>query len=177
MKTGALLTTITLVVSLGSTGDVSAAGLSIEPGGLLLQDVPLGQARSIAGVSGISFVVHNRDGIAHEYHITVHKPSKTGAGKWTEGYCEIPDVSWVKPVPDILTIPPDSSASFDITIELPDDAELYNQKWEVTLAVESAPIPGLNVALALYPSIQIETKSGPEAEIKPQKEVKGQSSE
>lgn len=158
MRRIAVLAAILLGALAVSCGDSNAAGLSIKPGGLLLQEVPVGEARSVVESSGISFVVYNRDSIRHEYHVTAHRPSETGNGGWAEGYSEIPDPAWVRPVPDVLTIPPGGSASFDVSIELPDDDGLYGRKWAVTLAVESAPVPGINVALALYPAIQIETK-------------------
>ena len=163
----ALITAIVLAASQAWTADLSAAGLSIEPGGLLLQDIPIGEARSVVESSGISFVVHNRDGISHEYRISAHRPSEAGNGKCAKGYCEIPDASWIKPAPDVLTIPPGSSASFDVVIDLPDDGRLYNQKWIAVLAVESVPTPGANVALALYPALQIETMASDLAQARP----------
>jgi hypothetical protein len=141
------------------TGPLEAAGLRIEPGGLLIRDVPVGETRSIVESSGITFVVYNRDDIAHRYRISAHRPSEAGNGRWPKGYCEIPEASWVVPVPEVIEIPADSSASFDVLIKVPDDGGLYNRKWAVTLAVESARVGGKNVALALYPLLQIETKT------------------
>jgi hypothetical protein len=161
VKRIALFSAAVLAVSLLAwTGESSASGLRIEPGGLLLQDVPVGEARSVVESSGIEFVVHNRDSIPHQYRVSAHRPSETGNGRWPKGYCEIPDASWIILTPDVLEIAAGSSASFDVMIGLPDDAGLYNQKWAVTLAVESAPVKGsMNVALALYPALQIETQA------------------
>jgi hypothetical protein len=163
-----VVTAAVVVAALGAgSPDAPAAGLTVEPGGLLIQDVPVGEARSVVDASGISFVVHNRDEISHSYAISVHRPSRAGNGAWPRGYCEIPDASWIRPVPEILTIPPGSSAVFDLEIDVPDDARLYNQKWAATLSVESVPVPGINVALALYPSIQIETRAVVGAKARP----------
>jgi hypothetical protein len=170
VRTVAIFTAIILAAATAPCGSSFAAGLSITPGGILLQDVPVGEARSVVESSGISFVVHNRDAISHEYHITAYRPSDTGNGKWAEGYIEIPDAAWIRPVPEVLTIPAGESGSFDVEVELPDDTDLCGQKWAVTLAVESAPTPGINVALALYPAIQIETaarNAQPSVESKP----------
>jgi hypothetical protein len=147
--------------------DALAAGLTVEPGGLLIQDIPIGEARSVVEASGISFVVYNRDEIGHSYVVSAHRPSRAGNGAWPSGYCEIPDASWIRPVPETLTIPPGSSAVFDLEIEVPDDAHLYNQKWAATLSIESVPVPGVNVALALYPCIQIETVAREGAQARP----------
>ncbi len=167
MRSIALTTTILFVALQTWSAGVSAAGLSLEPGGLLLQDVPVGETRSVVESSGISFVLHNRDAMCHEYRISAHRPSATGNGNWAEGYSEIPDPSWIVPVPDVLVIPPGSSASFDVTVDVPGDGRFYNQRWAVTLAVESVPTPGTNVALALYPALQIETKAQDKAEVRP----------
>jgi hypothetical protein len=162
MRRSATFAVILLAALLLGHGYSYAAGLSMVPGGLLVQDVPVGAARSVAESSGISFVVYNRDTVSHEYHIAAHRPSETGNGKWAKGYSEIPDASWITPVPHVLVIPAGESRSFDVRIQLPDDESLYGRKWAVTLAVESAPAPGANVALALYPAIQIETRTVPE---------------
>lgn len=159
MKRTALFPAAVLAISLLiCAGDSDAAGLRVEPGGLLIQKVPVGEARSVVESVEMAFVVYNRDSIPHSYCISAHRPSRTGNGKWPRGYDEIPDASWIVPTPDVLEIPAGSSASFDVVIEVPDDARLYNQKWAVTMAVEGKPVKGRNVALALYPMLQIETR-------------------
>jgi hypothetical protein len=152
---------------LASGGESLASGLKIEPGGLLVQEVPVGEARSLVESSGMKFVVYNHDDIPRLYRVSAHRPSDTGNGKWPRGYSEIPDASWIVPTPDVLEIPADSSASFDVLIQLPDDARLYNQKWAVTLEVESDHVNGKNVALALYPIVQIETRANALSDSRP----------
>ena len=149
------------------TGVPGATGLRIEPGGLLIQDVPIGEARSVVESSEIEFTLYNRDDISHLYRISAHRPSEAGNGKRPRGYDEIPDPSWVIPTPNVLEIPAGSSGSFDVVIDLPEDERLYNQKWAVTLAVEGRPVKGRNVALALYPALQIETRPRGPAETRP----------
>jgi len=169
MKRIALLAAVIPAIGLMVwAGEPAATGLRIEPGGLLIQNVPIGEARSVIESSEIEFTVHNRDDIPHVYRISAHRPSEAGNGKWPTGYDEIPDPSWVSPTPDVLEIPAGSSGSFDVVIELPEDERLYNQKWAVTLAVESRPVKGRNVALALYPSLQIETRPQEPAEQRPE---------
>lgn len=157
MRRVVFATAVLLVALQAWSGETLSAGLSVEPGGILLQDVPVGEARSVVESSGISFVVHNRDNARREYRISVHKPSNAGNGNWPRGYCEIPDPSWIRPLPEVLIIEPESSASFDVVVEIPGDRRLSNQKWAATLAVEGTPVAGTNVALALYPLLQIET--------------------
>jgi len=157
MRRGTLLLTLLIAGLVARPAPVRAAGLAIEPGGLLLQDVPVGQARSVEQASGIRFVVSNRDDVEHEYTIYCARPSQTGNGRWPRGYAEIPDPRWVRPDQGSLVVPPGGERSFDVIIEIPEAEEHYNQKWAVTVAVEGEPAPGSNVALALYPMIQIET--------------------
>lgn len=157
MRRVVFVAAILLVALQAWSGEALSAGLSVEPGGILLQDVPVGEARSVVESSGISFVVYNRDNARREYRISVHKPSNAGNGNWPRGYCEIPDPSWIRTVPEVLIIEPESSASFDVVVEIPDDRSLSNQKWAATLAVVGTPLAGTNVALALYPLLQIET--------------------
>lgn len=158
-KTFLVPATVLAITILAWASESDAAGLRIEPGGLLIQDVPVGEAQSVVESSGVAFVVYNRDSIPHKYHISSNRPSEAGSGKWPKGYCEIPDPSWIVPTPHVLEIPADSSASFDVLIKLPDDEQLHNQKWAVTLAVQGKPVKGRNVALALYPLLQIETRT------------------
>ena len=58
-----------------------------------------------------------------------------------EGYEHIPDISWVKVIPDILYIPKKSSGEFLVSIVIPDDKrELhYNESWEVWTITSSPP--------------------------------------
>ena len=164
----ALAPATVLAITLSAwSGESGAAGLRIEPGGLLIQDVPVGETRSVVESSGIAFVVYNRDNVPHVYRISAHRPSQAGNGKWPRGYCEIPDPSWIVPTPDVLEIPAGSSASFDVLVRLPEDDRLHNQKWAVTLEVKSDPVKDRNVALALYPSLQIETLTGELPDVRP----------
>lgn len=79
-----------------------------------------------------------------DYRITVHNPSSHGINvsarianpspdKKTENYSYIPDLSWVKTVPEIMYIPADSSRELGLSMDIPDTEKPlhYNERWEV----------------------------------------------
>jgi len=87
------------------------------------------------------------------------------------GYSQIPDVSWIKVVPEELYIPGLSSEFVEIFIDVPESEQslYYNEKWE-TLVVFTPPVKpggGINVQIELAVKLFIKTPSGEEARIKP----------
>ena len=50
----------------------------------------------------------------------------------SEGYSYIPDLSWIKIEPEIIYLPPNSSSTFEVIIQVPKDEQSkhFNERWE-----------------------------------------------
>lgn len=87
------------------------------------------------------------------------------------GYTQIPDVSWIKVVPEELYIPGGSSDFVEVFIEVPEGEQSshYNKKWEALVVFNPPNKPGgaINVQIELAVKLFIETPSGEEARIQP----------
>ncbi len=134
-------------------------GLRVQPGGLLVQYVPLGTTYDFSENVGIPLTIYNRDVSPHTYLLSTDKPSTVAARKWLKGYLEIPDPSWFWFEKDEVKVEPNSKAEVKMYLNIPDEEKYYNQHWTVALGVKGKPEPGQMLALAVYPRIQIETLS------------------
>lgn len=148
---------LVLAVTLALIGLVTAGGLRVQPGGLLIQNVPPGLDYDIYKTTGIQLEIFNNDDREHTYTITSKKPSEVGLGVGGE-YSEIPDTSWFYYSKNEVTIPANSSTAIRMFLSIPDDEKYLSKKWEVIIAVEGKAVGGETFSLAAFPKIQIETK-------------------
>lgn len=134
-------------------------GLSVQPGGLLIQYVKLGQTYDLYEKAGIALLIENKDSQPHTYILTTSKPSQVGNKKWLKGYLEIPDASWFWFAENEVTVAPQSKKEVKMFLKIPPEDKYYNQHWTVSLGVSGKPEAGQMLALAVYPRYQIETES------------------
>ena len=105
---------------------------------------------------------------SHDVKVTV-KVDNPSIQALSEGYSYIPDLSWIKVVPETITIPAKSSESIEVIIEVPEDeqSKQYNEKWESWVVV-STPIDtggGINIQTELAVKLFIKTPIDEEAGI------------
>ena len=149
-----------LLLLVFSQGIVLAAGITIEPGQILIQNVPPGTSYDIFEKTGIKLKVINQDTVVHTYAITIAKPSKVSTGTWLKGYLEIPDPSWFYLEKNELTIGPNDTGYVKMYLKIPNEEKYYNQHWVVAIPIEGKPGKGqVEIMLALYPQFLIETES------------------
>jgi len=134
-------------------------GLTVEPGGLLVQNVPIGVTYDFTKEVGIPLTIYNRDNRPHTYILSTDKPSKVGSRKWLKGYLEIPNPSWVWPEEKEIRIEANSSGKVNLYMKIPPAEKYYNQHWAVSLGVKGKPEAGQMFALAAHPRMEIETLS------------------
>ena len=68
-------------------------GLSVEPGWLLIRNVPVGQLYDVDYWTKTRFKVHNGSDKPRRYRLKADKPDKVGV-KVLKGYAGIPDPAW-----------------------------------------------------------------------------------
>jgi len=134
-------------------------GLTVEPGGLLLQKVPLGKVYDLHKETGMYIKVYNSLDRSVTYRISAQRPSEGGSGRWMVGYEEIPDPDFLSFDRNEVVIEPEGVGEVNLSLKLPDEPRFYNQHWAVTVAIEGQPAPGEAFALAAYLPFEIETES------------------
>lgn len=134
-------------------------GLSVSPGGMMLQKVKLGEEYDIYGKSGVALTIENKDNSPHTYIIRALKPSETGNKKWLKGYAEIPDANWFWVEKNEVLVEAQSKEEVKMYLKIPAEDKYYNQRWTVSLEVKGKSEPGRVLSLAVYPRYQIETES------------------
>ncbi len=142
-------------------------GLSVAPGGLLIQHVKLGELYDLDEVAGTPLKISSRDQKPRTYRLSAHRPSEVGNGKWLQGYLEIPDPAWFWFDQETVTVAPGSSAYVKMYLRIPQDDRYSNQHWVVAVGVQGQAASGEALALAMYPRYQIETVSHPDPETVP----------
>jgi hypothetical protein len=135
-------------------------GLSVEPGGILIQRVKPGEPYGLAEKGGVALKISNRDVKPRTFRLSTHRPSQVGNGKWLAGYTEIPDPAWFWFDRQEVTVEPESDGFAQMFVKIPDDARYRNQHWSVSIGVNGVAQPGEMLALAAYPRYQIETEPG-----------------
>lgn len=154
---GLLVAIICFMLTGPSFGE--GGGLRVDPGTLLIQNVPVGKERSLYALTGVNFRIYNDDEIDHTFVISAHKPSMIGNGKWSSyRYKEIPDPNWIKIKEKKVRIEKKNNKKVDIFLNIPNDEANYNQRWEVTIQVKREINPKTIFVLEAYPRFQIETE-------------------
>ena len=131
---------------------VLAAGMSVNMGIELLQQVPLGESYLLKPV----LIIYNKSDKANTFVLTTVKPS-TGLGT-TLGYSDFPELNWMSFEKSQIKIPPNGNDSVRVYLSIPQEDKYYNQHWSVYISV-AAGAGGGNISLACYPKILIETEN------------------
>lgn len=105
--------------------------------------------------------ITNTESYPIEIAIRVDNPSVKAL---TEGYSFVPDLSWIKVIPENLVIPGEGSDFVEIIIEVPEDEQSshYNESWEAYVVI-SPPLNsggGLNIQTELAVKLFIKTPEG-----------------
>ena len=90
----------------------------------------------------------------------------------SDEYFYIPDLSWIKIEPEIMYLPPNSSNTFEVIVEVPKDEQSkhFNEKWEIWAIFTSDLYPGgqggMNFQVELAVKLFINTPKGEAVESK-----------
>lgn len=143
-------------------------GLSVEPGGLLIQHVKPGETYDLSQKAGIALKISNPDAKPRTYRLSTHRPSDVGNSKWLLGYLEIPNPAWFWFDQEELTVGPQSDGYAKMFLKVPVGNRGYdNQQWVVSIGVQGKPEHGETLALAAFPRYQIETESNADVDVIP----------
>jgi hypothetical protein len=147
-------------------GEKKEIGLSVEPGGLLIQKVPIGQLYDMDYWIKMRFKVYNDSDKARRYTLKVDKPVKVGVNV-LKGYTGIPNPSWFWFEKNEVLVAANSVEEIKMFLRIPNEEKYCNQKWAVGIDVEGKPEAEERLVLAVSPVFYIETESRPEVKEKP----------
>jgi len=141
-------------------------GLSVEPGWLLIRNVPVGQLYDLDYRTKTRFKVHNGSDKPRRYSLKADKPDKVGV-KVLKGYAGIPDPAWFWFEKNEVLAPANGAEEIKMFVRIPDEEKYCNQKWAVGIDVEGKPEAGEGLVLAVSPVFYIETEARAEVQEKP----------
>jgi hypothetical protein len=132
--------------------------LSVEPGWLLIRDVPVGQLYDVDCRIKTRFKVHNGSDKPRRFSLKADKPEKVGV-KVLKGYAGIPDPAWFRFEKNEVLVPANGAEEIKMFVRIPDEEKYCNQKWAVGIDVEGKPEAGEGLVLAVSPVFYIETEA------------------
>lgn len=147
-------------------GEKKEIGLSVEPGGLLIQKVPIGQLYDMEYWIKMRFKVYNDSDKPRRYSLKVDKPVKVGVNV-LKGYTGILNPSWFWFEKNEVLVPANGVEEIKMFLRIPNEEKYCNQKWAVGIDVEGKPEAEERLVLAVSPVFYIETESRPEVKEKP----------
>jgi hypothetical protein len=90
--------------------------------------------------------------IANPYATNVHATVEAKHPyNLSENYTNIPDLTWVKILPDTINVPPKSSKEFEILIDIPENEKTIhnNKSWETWIIVTPKIITGTKSSVVI----------------------------
>ena len=124
------LTWLAAVVALSA---VEGVGLGLGPALILVRDVPVGQAFTLGEAAKVRYQVYNNSNEEATYSLKVVVPSRYAFNIFEKGYEPAPDASWFRLEREEVTVPARGRVEVDLTIDIPDRAELRNRHWIVNI--------------------------------------------
>ncbi|MDE2237811.1 MAG: hypothetical protein KGK30_07970, partial [Elusimicrobia bacterium] len=103
-------------------------GLAARFGDVVLENVAPGRTYNLREAAHVPFGMQNIGDAPVTIEVDFSFPSKAQLSK---NYEPIPDPSWLKAIPNTLTIGPHSIGFFDLLLSVPDDPKLKGKNFEV----------------------------------------------
>jgi len=116
----------------------AAIGLAVDPGEVILKDVPLGKVVKVSEIAGegMKLKITNKSDSAFTYTIDILPTAKTTA-KLTKGYADIPKVSWITPETREVRVPAHSEKEVELYLKIPKSKKYYNKNYQAIIEVKS----------------------------------------
>ena len=150
---------ILLAVLAASLSAVDGGGLAIGPALILVRDVPVGREFSLGEAAKVRYQVINNSNEDAVYQVKVVVPDAYTFSEFEKGYEPAPDVSWFHLDREEVTVPAKSRVEVDLTVAIPDRADLQNRHWIVCIEAGRPQAMALGATLRLRTRIMLETAS------------------
>ena len=104
---------------------------------LVLENLQIGETYNLTTLKNCPMVIKNSENETLDINITIDPPSKQ---ELKEGYETIPDINWIKIVPNKFRVGPMESASADVIITIPQDEKLVGRHFQAQINAASTPL-------------------------------------
>jgi hypothetical protein len=140
---------IALLCGLTFSNNLNAGGIAVEFADIILEDLELGGVYNLRAMRGLSYtVMSNYEGI-RDIEILVEKPN---LGDCEKGYEPIPDIAWVRVIPDSFRLGYREKAHCAIIISIPENEEYRARHFQVAILARAKPDPFAK-GVALVPQV------------------------
>lgn len=148
-----------LIATLLSAPGLSQAkiGLAARFGDVILESAQPGRTYNLREAASVPFGIENRGDAQTEVVVEFERPPKE---RLAEGYEAIPDPSWLKALPDKMTLGAKAVGFFDLLLTIPDDPALTGRHFQVTVKAKGG---GGLFGVAVENRVRISIGPGPEA--------------
>ena len=122
-----------------------------------VEGVPLATAFPVSSSAGEGLLLKNTDDSALEVHVEVLQPT---TGDLRGGALPIPDVHWIKIVPDRFELPAHGEATCHVTLFIPGHRAYRRKYYQAMIWSHTEPMDGQGVGLSagLISRLRFKTK-------------------
>ena len=140
---------------------VFASGISVKPGTILIQEVPLGETYDFETRRGQKIVIGP---VATDKTYALYaEPASTGGSEAT-GFFDFPEPNWFDLEMDTIDIATGEEGHVAMWMTIPDDEGLYNHHWLLGIPITPVVEPGtgeqIQIGVYLLYRIETEAKAG-----------------
>ncbi len=133
-------------------------GLGSKFGEVVVENVELGATYNLRELRQVPFIITNTGDATTEVVIEITIPKKDGL---KEGYEAIPDPTWVKVIPDRMTIDPKKNGFCDIILSVPNDPKYAGRHYQANIWAHTGQKYQLGVGV--MGRLRFSTGPGPES--------------
>ena len=141
------------------TPAAEAAGLGVDPGEIVVRNVPLGKVVPVSELTGVKLKIRNKGPKTYTYTISIFTTKETRS-RLQAGYKDIPDTRWLWPEKSEVQISGNSEREVELYLRIPKKKKYYNKKYQAIIEVKSKKDKPTDLfVLAVQPRICFSTKA------------------
>jgi len=140
---------IAVLCGLIFSNNLNAGGIAVEFADIVLEDLDLGGVYNLRAMRGLSYTVMSNYEGTRDIEILVEKPNLSDCEK---GYEPVPDIAWVRVIPDSFRLGYREKAHCAIIISIPENEEYRARHFQVAILARAKPDPFVK-GVALVPQV------------------------
>lgn len=161
MKFKSLLVILLALCVFFSTQSYARKGLTTKFADVILQNLSPGKIYNLKVTNHLPYVITNTSDDEQILEVEVLPPQEN---ELKEDYEPIPDVSWIKVVPNRFKLGPGENSSSEVIISVPADEKYRNRSFQAHILTRSVPDPsarGVAIGVGLSSRIRFSTGEAP----------------
>lgn len=152
---------IMLLCGLTLSNNLHAGGIAVKFADIVLEDLEPGGVYNLRATKGLYYTVMSNFKGLRDIEILITKPD---VGDCEEGYEPVPDIAWVRVIPDNFRLGHRENAHCSIIISVPENEEYRGRHFQVAILARAKPDPfAKGVALVVQVKSKLRFSVGTEA--------------